>query len=360
MKNKLKVGGILAVSAVTLFAPFANTYASKLRSHESMVTIAIQREINGVENSVDNTFSYEISEADTNPAKVTGIPSNITIDFTNKIATNNAVVGYTVFDTSDMDFTKVGDYEFIIREVASTNSFDYPVDEDSEYRFLMSTRNVLDNDGKITGDLETTLSEYVLNKNGEKTKDVIFAKNATRSKIEISNTLAGNYANTDEYFKYKLAINASANEKYSIKGQDETVTYDGKEIKTVNEIESGSEVYVYLKHSQRVVIGDNGRMGEIPVGANYTVTEMDADSYATTISEGGISGKETGVKNVVGLPLEDDVAAQAEYLKSNFSSFTNTREANVLTGVASNILPFVVIAMLGAVGFIVSRKFANV
>ncbi len=361
MKDKLKIGSIAALAAVTILLPVNNSYASQKRASDSQNTITLSRTINGIDKPAEVSFDYAITPSESNPAHVSGTPerAKITFDSTTKIEKNSAVA-YTAFETEGMDFTKVGDYEFTIKEISSSDPFNYPVDESNIYRFYASTRNVTDSDGRLTGELETSIHCTLVNKSGEKQDIAAFASSTNHGKIEISNTLKGNMANVDEYFKYKVVIGtAKGNSEYSISGQDPTIVYNGESFAATTKAKDGEVAYVYLKHGQKVVIGDNGKTGEILAGTHYSIEEMDASDYTTSVIENDVKGKVIEDKIVEALPVSTSSNTMNSYLINNFSSFVNLREANVLTGVSANIAPYVVIAMLGVAGFTISRRFAK-
>ena len=84
-----------------------------------------------------------------------------------------------------MTFSKLGDYEFVIKEVSSTDPVNFPVDSKNEYTLLASVRNVLDEYGKPTGGLEAKFLAQLRDANGDKTDNVKFEKAAVRGKIEL-------------------------------------------------------------------------------------------------------------------------------------------------------------------------------
>jgi hypothetical protein len=87
---------------------------------------------------------------------------------------------------------------------------------------------------------------------------------------------------------------------------------------------------------------------EIPINAEYTIQEMGADDYATTVD--GVEGKMTGRKTTAVL-LGDDLLPD-----SNKTTFVNDKNSAVLTGVVLAMIPAIVLIVSMFVGALIVRK----
>ena len=349
-----------AMATVMAGAPmFGTVSADQVWSEDNVSSINITRTVSGVTNKFSNNFGYTITASETNPAPVVGLADSFSIDFAETDAIlNNSISKVATIDLSGVTFSKLGDYEFVIKEVSSTDPVNFPVDSENEYTLLASVRNVLDEYGKPTGDLEAKFLAQLRDANSDKTDDVKFEKTAVRGKIELSNTLQGSMADSNAYFKYKInLINAKAGDVFTVTGQDAEINYGGETIVTAPEIVAGQDNYVYLKHGQNVTIGSKDGLNELPIGLTYTIEELDATDYETLIDGNVDEDKATEVKTVKA-DLSEDASEEevAEYKLSNVTAYVNKKEANVLTGVMLGILPFMVAGSFGAVAYIASRR----
>ena len=359
MKRKI---GFVAVASLMAAMPIMScsaTNAGVELEGEKITSVDFTRVVLGVSNSFSNSFNYEIVASDANPAPVSGLVDNFSIGFTEADAIlNNSVSKVATIDLSSVVFSKLGDYEFVVKEVSSTDPVNYPVDNDNEYTLVASVRNALDESGEPTGELESSFAAQVKKSDGSKVADAKYSKAAVRGKIEISNTLQGSMADSGAYFKYKVNITSGKEgDIYTIAGQDAEVEYGGETILTQSVYIVGQENYVYLKHGQTATIGVNGELNELPIGVQYSVQELDATDYETLIDGEVDEDKGTDFKTVqadlAGDASEDEIAA---YKESNMTDFKNKKEANVLTGVMLSVLPFAIAGAVGLAGYAVSKN----
>lgn len=327
-----------------------------------MESISFTRTVSGVSNTFANSFGYEIVASETNPAPVMGLVNNFRIDFTETDEiVENSVSSSTIIDLSGVVFSKLGDYEFTVREVSSTDEVNFPVDKSNEYTLMASVRNALDETGKPTGELEASFLTQVKNTNGEKSENALFENTAIRSKLEMSNSLQGSMADGDAYFKYKLSfVGAKQGDVFTISGQDAEVSYGGETIATATTVIVGQDNYIYLKHGQTVTIGNKDGLNELPIGIQYRIEELDMTDYETYI-DGVLNEDKVSELKTVQAELAPDASEElvVEFEKNNKTSFVNKKEASVLTGVTLGILPFVAIAVFGGVGYLATRRFAR-
>ena len=307
----------------------------------------IERTVHGAVNEVDNMFQYSLIQDSSNPAIINGLSNNFWIAVSGTPDTNGDVTSTGGVHLTDAVFPALGDYKFVVREIDSEDPVNYPIDSEKEYYFYVSVRNKLDGDGRPTNEYIATMAEQVRNHDtGDKT-NAVFESAAQRNRIEVTNTVSGNLANVNDYFKYKVVINgAREGDNFMISGQDSVVNYNGASITTGNTITVGGEDdYIYLKHGQTVYIGYDGNNNQLPIGVKYSIEEVDANGYTQYVD--GIAGNVSETKTIsaeIGAP-------------SNKVDFLNHKEGNVLTGIVTNATPYVL--AFGVAGMILAIVHVN-
>lgn len=301
--------------------------------------IDITKNISNVISNVNVTFNYSVSEVrEENPDSIGGINDSFSIVF-NNIEPNNNVASVTkTLDLSNLSFSKVGDYYLKICEISSSDESVYPVDNKCYYPLIM-VRNELENNTP-TGNLLATLLSTV--SDGENKTDAIFTTRPN-SFITINNSVTGDMADKDEYFKFKITIDSDNLENIVIKNQDPIIMYNGEEIVTSSTYNSNVENYVYLKHGQSITVG-NGELNQIPSGLSYSILEMDKENYKTYINNSMEDNKYIEINQLSHIESE------------NINSFVNNYEIITFTGVASNIAPYLILLIIAAIIFVFTRK----
>ncbi len=303
--------------------------------------------MHGAANEVDNMFQYSLTQDSSNPAVINGLSNNFWIAVSGAPDTNGDVSSTGGVHLTDAVFSALGDYKFIVREIDSEDPINYPIDGEKEYYFYVSVRNKLDSDGRPTNEYIATMAEQVRNHDtGDKT-NAVFESAAQRNRIEVTNTVSGNLANVNDYFKYKVVINgAKEGDSFTVFGQDSVVDYNGASITTDNTITvGGKDDYIYLKHGQTVYIGYDGNNNQMPIGVKYSIEEVDANGYTQYVD--GTAGNTSETKTI-----SAEVGAS-----SNKVDFLNHKEGNVLTGIVTNVMPYVL--ALGVAGMILAIVHVN-
>lgn len=303
----------------------------------------ITRAVDGLGNSlVNNTYTYTITPDANNPAIVEGMPETVNLELTGR-PESGAISALTDIDISNLEFTALGDYKYVIRESVSSDQVNFPVNNEHEYYMYVSVRNKLDANGRPTGEYIATLSSQVRDHDTGDKVEALFHNHAERSYITVKNEVSGNLANVDDYFKYKVDIyGATDGDEFTIEGQDSSVYYGGETIIPNSKIVIGQDNYIYLKHGQEVTIGKRGEENELPFGINYVLTEVDANGYVQYVdgAEGNTSQEKTVVDSSTG--------------EENRVDFLNHKEGNILTGILLTIWPYAL--ALGIVGGLVAAK----
>lgn len=316
-------------------------------------TLTITREIEGVTNPVVNTYTYSVTAAATNPAAVTNLPANFTIEFDgSETITGNKVTKTATLDMSGIVFNQVGDYGFIIKEISSSNPTIYTLDATEWYAYV-SVRYVTE-DGTVSGTptatIEATLAPQGKAGNTGAKADVVFNSSAAFTNISISQDLTGNLADINEYFPVTVDFvngdiaNGTQLVVLGAHSTDGTATVNS----STATVTDGSFT-IYLKHGQDVTIGltDTSASGlqQLPVGLEYEIT-LTANGYKIYVDDATSS-----VNNAV--TVEKTTVSNAA---ENATSFTSNKEANPLTGFFVNYWPFILLIALGAAGMYIIRK----
>ena len=147
----------------------------------------------------------------------------------------------------------------------------------------------------------------------------------------------GKQSDSNEYFKLTVSIFGRAGEVYNIFGQDNIVTYNNEQIKTLDsfEVEDGKYSFnIYLKDGQVAYIGSKTENGQvyyqIPVGTYVSIVENDARKYQTFIND-----EEGKVKRNVHLSSDEE---------NNVINVINHADYDVaITGVFFSRLPYVIL-----------------
>lgn len=169
----------------------------------------------------------------------------------------------------------------------------------------------------------------------------------------ISNAVAGNQGSADKYFKFEVAIsNAGDSTKIAATGSfDSTV---GENASTDDDYEGATQpasittgsdgtitqVY-YLQHNQNV------RLTGIPTNAAITVTETPEDYTATVTAKLNGASESSAASNPVSI---------AALTGDSEIAFTNTKAGTIPTGIITNVLPGMMIVLVGAAGIIVAMN----
>lgn len=288
------------------------------------------RRIHGAKNYVENTFGYSIEQDPGNPAVIEDFPAAFEVELSGNVDMRGNIANTGGPDLAGYEFTTLGDYKFIVREESSSDPINYPIVEDRKYYFYVSVRNKLDSDGRPTGEYVATMANQVRDHDTGDKMAPDFETDAVRSRVEVTNTVSGNMANIDEYFKYRVVIEgAREGDIYTVYGQPDVVNYHGANYATSKEVSiDGVDDYIYLKHGQTVYIGFDGENNELPVGVTYHLEEVDGNGYAQYVD------------GVAGAISADKTVAAEENAASNKVAFLNHKESDVLTGIVTNVMPY--------------------
>ena len=339
------------------------------------------------------TFSYSVSAGsasdgilagvDADSVTLTGTSSN-TIAFTTGDTTytgdNSAIKDYdsatekyakktAILDFSGCTFTEAGTYRYVITETGSNqgvtndasttrivdvyvNNDGEPVEEGhvicggcgvdfgageaaTEVWADHAMEDFFDNCENYTVKsvtvYSTSISGFVLYDGS--TKSSGFTNAYDTSNLTVRKEVSGNQASFNAYFPVTVNItNAVAGTVYDVDLSGASASADGNTNPAQLTVGSNGTISqtFYLKHGQEITI--NG----IAKNSKYSVTE-DAGDYTSTAA--GISGYTGAVSGTI---------ASADIK----TSYLNTKEGVVPTGIVMNVAPFAAVTLLGGVGIV--------
>ena len=318
--------------------------------------LTITREVEGVTNPVVNTYTYRVSAADTNPAPVTNLPADFTISFDgSETIVGNKVSKSVQLDMSGINFTKVGDYDFIIKEISSSKVGIYPIDVTEWYAYV-SVRYVTEDHttgGTPTAVIEATLAPQAKAGNTGAKTDIVFNSSAEFTHISVSEDVTGNLADISEYFPVTIDfVNDDVAEGTQLIILGDHSVDGSTTVSSSTATVTGGSFSFYLKHSQNVTIGltDTSASGleQLPVGVEYEISTT-ASGYRIFVD-----GATSAVNDTV--TVEKTTVSTAS---DNATSFVSNKEADPITGFFVNYWPFMLLIALGATGLYAIKKTAK-
>lgn len=300
----------------------------------------------GVGTNTANTIAYT-------PADTTANDENTMVKNYDKTTEKYALKTATL-NFSKVQFTEPGVYRYIITE----NGINQAITNDAD---LTRVLDVYVNDASTETEKKLTIAGYVLHSNENDEPDVAAGENAgstgayvaTKSQgftneydtsdLTFKKEVAGNQASHDKYFKFTVKItDAVKGTVYTVDvtGADDqsktnaaTIAKNaGKEnVKTMTVGADGTiSQDFYLQHGQEIKIQG------IAKDTKYDVTEEKEDykseAKAVTGYTDDVSGK------IVSTDLK--------------TSYKNTRDGVIPTGVIMTVAPFAAVTLLGAAGMV--------
>lgn len=308
-------GGMAVVSAAT------GTITNTTTNH----AITLSRSVTGVTNKVSNTFNYSVTADSNNPATATGIPTGGTVVFSGVTPTSGTATATGTIEFSGAEFTKNGDYSYVIKETSSTDSTTYPVDTANKYTIKVSVRNASETD--FTNDKVVSVTVYKgegASATKQNSSTITFTSASVTRTITIAKTVKGTMADADEYFGIKVNVGGATGATYAVTGQ----TKSG----APTSITAGTDATLYLKH------GETATISGVVNGTTYSFQELNATDYTTKINGTVASDKKSGSKTVGA---------------TNSNTIENEWNRDVLTGVVLKYIPYIVIIGLAIAAIIV-------
>lgn len=300
----------------------------------------------GVGTPTANTIAYT-------PADTTANDENTMVKNYDK-TTEKYAKKTAKLDLSAVNFTEPGVYRYIITESGTNQAITNDAD-------LTRVLDVYVNDASTETEKKLTIAGYVLHSNENDEPDVAAGESAgstgtyvaTKSQgftneydtsdLTFKKEVAGNQASHDKYFKFTVKItDAVKGTVYTVDvtGADEqsktnaaTITENaGKEnVKTMTVGENGTiSQDFYLQHGQEIKIQG------IAKDTKYDVTENKEDYKSEAKAVTGYTDAVSGT--IVSADLK--------------TSYKNTRDGVIPTGVIMTVAPFAAVTLLGAAGMV--------
>lgn len=300
----------------------------------------------GVGTTAANTIAYT-------PADTTANDENTMVKNYDK-TTEKYAKKTAELDFSNVQFTEPGVYRYIITESGTNQAITNDAD-------LTRVLDVYVNDASTETEKKLTIAGYVLHSNENDEPDVAAGESAgstgayvaTKSQgftneydtsdLTFKKEVAGNQASHDKYFKFTVKItDAVKGTVYTVDvtGADEqsktnaaTITENaGKtNVKTMTVGEDGTiSQDFYLQHGQEIKIQG------IAKDTKYDVTE-DKEDYKSEAK--AVTGYTDAVSGTI-------VSADLK------TSYKNTRDGVIPTGVIMTVAPFAAVTLLGAAGMV--------
>ena len=340
----------------------------------SIANIAFQ---NGA-TTYDTAQAGDVDVARDNAAR-TGTSSSPAPDAVTFTANEEKYAKSTVaMDFTGVTFPEPGIYRYVITETADTNIAATGITNDTDTDRILDVYVVDDGNGTLTvsdcvlhtnattvpanstnGSAGGTLADKTDGFTNEVsgTKDLVFKK-------EVS----GNQASKDKYFKFTVTIgNLVAGNTYTVSIADDNdsnttdgsadaspvataatdATYTNMTNPTVLSVATGATSITqdfYLQHGQSIAIRG------LPQNATYSVTETPEDYKSTPATVTGHTDQTaTDSTNTT-------IGAVAGTNKVVKTSYTNTRNGTIPTGIISTIWGGILILAIGIAGFIIAMK----
>lgn len=303
----------------------------KALAYDTSITLTDQ--ILNTNNTVSNTFTYRITPDSNNKSGVSNEPTEVVVTLNNVKGHNNIVSYDYEIDFSNVHYTNYGIYKYLIEEISSSDMQNYSISNEKYYIYVLYGSAGI-----------TSVYGQAYNVTDNSKSDLIFNHNHNYTNIKITNTTEGKLSKTDEYFKFKLVINGKVGDRYYIDGQDPIIKFNKKNINTSNYYtvkDKDNFVYIYLKKDQSITIGTENNINQIPIGTHYSIQKIGSRSWETTYDV---------INNYTTTDNDED----------NYIIIINRRDYDVaITGVFLDILPFIILIILGIVGLILLRKIGN-
>jgi hypothetical protein len=303
----------------------------------------------GVSTTTANTITYKQGDSTLQD------DNSLVKDYDN--ATEKYAIKTATLDFSNCQFTEPGVYRYIVTESGTNQAITNDADATRVVDVYVNDASTTDNDGNLTKKL--TIAGYVLHSNEDDAPDVAAGENmgstgsyvATKSQgftneydtsdLTFRKEVKGNQASHDKYFEFTVKItgavkgtvyNVDITNADATSGNNAATITANTEKANVTSLTVGADGTVtqkfYLQHGQEVKIQG------IAKDTKYDVTE-NAEDYKPTPA--GITNYTDAVNGTVaGTDLK--------------TSYLNTRDGVIPTGVIMTVAPFAAVTLLGGFG----------
>lgn len=280
-------------------------------------------------------------------------------------STKTIYVDNVVIDFSGIDFTTAGVYRYVITEKAPPQitgvpgvSYDnngeryldvfvFPGDHDDDPstpdQLYVQNYSMTKNGSTFTKEYDQTTDKwtYTYSNPEDRVKSSGYKNSLDTVDLEFTKDITGNQADQSKKFTFTLSITgANPNQEYAVEitGNDVIVAGSGVTEGMITTDSNGAYTGTF-----ELTKGDIVKVLDLPVGATYTVTEEAEDYESDDASVTGYTDPTTGT-----FVKDTDVK----------TSYTNSREGIIPTGVILTVAPFMIgLLLFGAVMmFMISRR----
>ena len=347
MKTRDKIittSTVIAMTAATILPFGGNVFAATTPTWTDGSSVTIKRIIGDAYSLTNNDFTYTITPSTSNPTGATGAPTTKTLEFS---SSDSLVLGdkANTVDLSfnGMQFDRVGDYEYVVRETASSDATTFPVDTANYYTVIVSVRNNADLTGYVAGIyIKDSAGDKIANVSGLNSQ-MVYNTSAVYTNVQVNATASGNAADPDKCFEYVFNINDDPSDSYSLVTESTCSNSS-----TVSNGQS-----VWLKSGDSATIGVNSSQptkSEIPIGLTYGFTKKDTtDGYTSSMD-----GTERTTISKTAVKVGD-----TNYNTSNKTTIDEHLDATVPTTVFRNIIIYILLAVAGTIGAYFAIKKLN-
>ena len=302
--------------------------------------ITLTNKIENISNPINGTITYKIQSQADNPQNVENVPDDIVLSFEGVEVEDNTLTQQIDIDFSNTIFQVPGVYRYGLTQKSTS---------DSNIKLLTKRYEIYVNVTQEDGVLKTDVSPLVYDFKEQAKKELDYINTMDYTNITIESKVDGDYKEQDKntYFKYKIKINGTKGDKYTITGQDDEITYKNQKIETTKEYiveeDDNNYVYIYLKDGQKATIGINeSEFNEIPKNIECVITEIDGELWETTINEEKTKNKSFKTSD-----------------KNNILIINKRDFDNAVTGLFYKIGPFILLLVISALAVIFITKQKN-
>lgn len=310
----------------------------------------------------DITISYEGNENPTETKPEMNQNVSVSVDYYNQESTLK-------FNSQDLvadNFPHAGLYEYTVKESATGSNYTSVANstgltDSMKYSKAEYTLKILVANNNTDGTLYIAQVGYTKTKDdagqpvtaGGKSTEMVFVNEYEKdsdnggggdpddnnTSLSVKKVIAGEYADMSKMFDFEITLYPNA-------------TTDATTCEGIIYREDGSKDNVAVTYGQKKTFqlghNDELRFSYLPVGAKYNVTETTAANYTATVS--GVVEGNTISNQPLNQFVKDYTAGDN---KDDKITVTNTYRETPQTGIATDVLPFVILMVVAVVGMIV-------
>lgn len=283
------------------------------------------------------------------------LPSIVSIEATEGDAVADPGKTYTTKITLP-EYTEVGIYKYTFKE--NNNDYQGVTYYDKEMTLVVT---VVQEGTKVrvaAVHCESPVDPSYPEKEGDTTgnKTDTFTNTYEAGDISIKKVLDGNMAEKDQYFTVKVTI-ADGNDGDTIHS---TITSNASELSySGTETDVNPETLVVGVNTFKIKGEETIEIYNLPVGATYTVEEVEANANGYTTTYTLDDANVTAAEGETVVVVSGEIGEDSDNGTDDVIVITNTKTSNVDTGISVDSIPY--LAMLGVVavggaGVVVSKK----